>query len=67
MIKKKRKKKTHPQFFDTTPPPPPPENRAVYEKMWEKFGMAGQVKDDNIIRRMRIARCIPKATDTHNV
>jgi hypothetical protein len=30
----------------------------------EKYGRARQVTD-NIIRRMRIARCITKATDTH--
>jgi hypothetical protein len=30
----------------------------------EKYGTAGQATDDNIIRRMRIACCITKATDT---
>jgi hypothetical protein len=31
----------------------------------EKYGRAGQATGDNIIRRMRIARWIPKAIDTH--
>ena len=34
--------------------------------MWKKYGRAGQATDDNIIRRMRIACWIPKATDTHS-
>jgi hypothetical protein len=42
------------------------ENRAVYEKMWKKYGRARQVTDDNIIRRMRFACRITKATDTHS-
>ena len=29
----------------------------------EKYGRAGQATDDNIIRRMRFACCITKATD----
>jgi hypothetical protein len=32
----------------------------------EKYGRARQAKDDNIIRRMRTAYCITKATDTHS-
>jgi hypothetical protein len=32
----------------------------------EKYCGAGQATDGNIIRRMRFARCIPKATDTHS-
>jgi hypothetical protein len=31
----------------------------------EKYGRAGQATDDNIIRRMRVACWITKATDTH--
>jgi hypothetical protein len=44
--------------------PPPPENRAVYEIMWQKYGTARQAADDDIIRRMRFACWITKATDT---
>jgi hypothetical protein len=32
----------------------------------EKFGTARQVTDDTIIRRMRFACLITKATDTHS-
>jgi hypothetical protein len=32
----------------------------------EKYYRAGQATDDNIIRRMRFACCIPKATNTHS-
>jgi hypothetical protein len=32
----------------------------------EKYGTAGQLTDDNIIRRMRFACWINKATDTHS-
>jgi hypothetical protein len=32
----------------------------------EKYGTAGQATDDNIIRRMRFAYWINKATDTHS-
>jgi len=32
----------------------------------EKCSTAGQATDDNIIRRMRFACCIPKATNTHS-
>jgi hypothetical protein len=42
------------------------ENRAVYEIMRKKYGTAGQATDDNIIRRMRFACSITKATDTHS-
>jgi hypothetical protein len=42
-----------------------PENRAVYEIMW-KNGTARQATDDNIIRRMRFACWITKATDTQS-
>jgi hypothetical protein len=46
--------------------PPPLENGAVYEIMWKLYGGAGEVTDDNIIRRMGIACWIPKATNTHS-
>jgi hypothetical protein len=32
----------------------------------EKYGEAGQATDNNTIRHMRIACCIPKATNTHS-
>ena len=32
----------------------PPENRAVYEKMWKKYGRTGQATDDNTAH----ARCM---------
>jgi hypothetical protein len=32
----------------------------------EKYGVARQATDDNIIRRMRVACWITKATDTHS-
>jgi hypothetical protein len=32
----------------------------------EKYGRVGQTTDDNIIRRMRFACWITKATDTHS-
>jgi hypothetical protein len=38
-------------------------------RLWdntEKYGRVGQATDDNIIRRMRIACWITKATDTHS-
>jgi hypothetical protein len=44
-----------------------PENRAVYEIMWKKYGTARQATDDNIVRRMRFACWITKATDTQNM
>jgi hypothetical protein len=37
--------------------------------LWDnvgKCGRSGQVTDDSVTRRMRIACCIPKATDTHS-
>jgi hypothetical protein len=42
-----------------------PVNCAVYEIMWKKCGRDGQAIDDNIIKRIRIARWTPKATNTH--
>jgi hypothetical protein len=47
-----------------------PTNRAVYEKMWEKYGTAGQAEVDNIIWRMRFACQITETrpqTCTQNV
>jgi hypothetical protein len=38
-------------------------------RLWdnvEKYGTARQTTDDNIIRRMRIACWVTKATDTHS-
>jgi len=32
----------------------------------EKYSTAGQATDDNVTRRMRIARWITKATNTHS-
>jgi hypothetical protein len=34
--------------------------------MWKKYGTARQATDDNIIRRMRFACWVTKATDTHS-
>jgi hypothetical protein len=34
--------------------------------MWKKYGTARQATDDNIIRRMRVAFWIAKATVTHS-
>ena len=43
------------------------ENRAVYEVMWKNtVDSTGQATDGNIIRRMRIACWITKATNTHS-
>ena len=41
------------------------ENRTDYEIMWKNFKV-GQTTDDNIIRRMRFACWITKATNTHS-
>ena len=41
------------------------ENRAVYDNV-EKYGTGRQATDDNIIRPMRIACWIIKATDTNS-
>jgi hypothetical protein len=40
------------------------ENHAVYEIKVEEYGTARQATCDNIIRRMRIACCIPNVTTT---
>jgi hypothetical protein len=40
--------------------------RAIYEKMWKKYGRVGLVTDNNIIRRRRFACRNTKATDTHS-
>jgi len=42
------------------------ENRSVYEIMWKNAG-ATQVTGNNIIRRVRFACWITKATDTRNI
>jgi hypothetical protein len=42
-----------------------PENRAVYVTMWKNMVRVRQDTDDNIIRRMRFAWWITKATHTH--
>ena len=41
-------------------------NCLVYEIVWEKCGRDGQAIDSNVIRRMRFARWITKATNTHS-
>jgi hypothetical protein len=41
-------------------------NRVVYETMWKKYRIARQATDGNIIRRMRFACWITKATNTHS-
>jgi hypothetical protein len=40
------------------------ENRAVCEIIWKKYCRTRQATDDNIIRRIRVACWITKATDT---
>jgi hypothetical protein len=40
------------------------ENRSLYN-VGKKYGRARQDTDADVTRRMRISRCIPKATDTH--
>jgi hypothetical protein len=40
-------------------------NHALYEIMWKKYDRAGQVRDDNIIRRVLFWRWITEATNTH--
>ena len=42
------------------------ENRAVCELIWGKRGRVRGVTDDNIIRRMRFVRWVPKATNTRS-
>jgi hypothetical protein len=41
------------------------ENRAVYEIMWNNYGRTRQATGHSIMRRMRLACRITKATDTH--
>jgi len=43
-----------------------PENRACFLDIVEKRGTVRQATDDNIIRRVRFACWIKKATDTHS-
>ena len=40
--------------------------RTVYEITRGKHDRARQATDDNTVRRMRIACCIPYATDAHS-
>ena len=47
-------------------PTPPPEYRAVYEIMWKKCGTARQATDHNVVRRVRFACRITKATNAHS-
>jgi len=42
------------------------EYRALYEIMWENKVDPDRPRMTNVIRRMRIASCITKATDTHS-
>ena len=42
-----------------------PENRAVYERLWKKFGAAKEATNCNINWRMRFACWISKATRAH--
>jgi hypothetical protein len=43
-----------------------PENRAVYEIMWRNVVESRQATDDRIIRRMRLACWVTKATNTYS-
>jgi hypothetical protein len=51
-------------FFPSSDLPPPRKSCLVWDNM-DRFGSAIQATDHNIIRPMRIACWIPKATDTH--
>jgi hypothetical protein len=42
------------------------ENLAFYVIMWKKYCTVGQATEENIIRRMRFPRWIPKSRDTHS-
>ena len=57
--------KTHILYSITPHPPPPHEYLAVYERVWEKHGRTRQAADDNVIRRLRFACWMTKATHTH--
>jgi hypothetical protein len=48
-----------------TPPPSPRKECCLWDNV-EKYCRAGQATDGNIIRRMRIACWIPKATNAHS-
>ena len=50
--------------FPHSTPPPVLENRAVYEIMWKNT--VQPYRPQMTIWRMRIACCIPKATNTHS-
>jgi hypothetical protein len=42
------------------------ENRPVYEIIWEKKILCEPKRPQMNLRRMRISRCVPKATNTHS-
>jgi hypothetical protein len=42
------------------------ENHAFYERMWKNVVEPDRATEDNIIRRMRVACWITKATDGHS-
>jgi hypothetical protein len=42
------------------------ENRTVYEILWKKYCRTRQAASDSIIRLMRFALWIPKATNAHS-
>ena len=50
--------------MSSDPPTPPSENRAVCAIMWKNM-VEPDVPQVDIIRRMRVACWIPKATNTH--
>jgi len=37
-----------------------------YSVLWKKCGRVGQVTDDNVIRSLHFACCVPKATNAHS-
>jgi hypothetical protein len=49
-----------------TPPPPPAKTSCSLWNNYEKYSTARQATDDSIIRRMRVACQITKATGTHS-
>jgi len=50
-------------LYLNTPLPPNPENRSVHEIVWKNIV---ELTDDCIIRGMRFACWVPKATNTHS-
>jgi hypothetical protein len=53
---------THILFVQETPP----EIGTVFERMWKECGTAVMAVDHSIIRRMRFACWVNKATNTQN-